>query len=50
MAAHISYAFKAGAGAINDKTTGGVGSEGINNGYDVVLTHSGIADGLNIFA
>jgi len=50
MAAHISYAFKAGAGAINDKTTGGNGSEGINNGYDVVLTHSGIADGLNVFA
>jgi outer membrane protein OmpU len=50
MNAYISYAFKAGAGAVNDKATGGVGSEGINNGYDVVLTHSGIADGLNLFA
>ena len=49
MAAHISYAFKAGAGATNDKATGGTGSEGINSGYDVVLTHSGMADGLNVY-
>jgi outer membrane protein OmpU len=50
MNAYISYAFKAGGGVVNDKATGGVGSEGINDGYDVVLTHSGIADGLNLFA
>jgi len=48
LAAYISYAPEAGAGAVNDKATGG-GDSGLGRGYDIVLEHSGLADGLNVF-
>jgi outer membrane protein OmpU len=48
LSAYISYAPEAGAGAVNDKATGG-GDSGLGRGYDIVLEHSGLADGLNVF-
>jgi len=48
MSAHIAWSPRADGNKANDKATGGAG-DGSNAGYDVVLQHSGIADGLNIF-
>ena len=48
LSAYISYAPEAGAGVVNDKATGG-GDSGLGRGYDIVLEHSGLADGLNVF-
>jgi outer membrane protein OmpU len=50
LSAYVSYSFKAGAGKTNDKAVGGDGSEGIHSGYDLVVEHSGLTDGLNVFA
>lgn len=49
LSAYLSYAPEAGAGAVNDKAFGG-GDSGLGRGYDIVLEHSGMADGLNVFA
>jgi hypothetical protein len=47
---HAAYAPEAKSGsATNDKATGGVNG-GVGAGYDFVLSHSGMMDGLNIFA
>ena len=48
LAAYISYAPEAGAGVVNDKSVGG-GDSGLGRGFDIVLEHSGLADGLNVF-
>jgi outer membrane protein OmpU len=48
MQAHIAFSPRADGGLANDKATGGAGN-GQGAGYDVVLQHSGLADGLNIF-
>ena len=49
MSAYISYAPEADAAKVNDKATGG-GDNGVGAGYDVVIEHGGLADGLNVFA
>ena len=49
LSAYVSYAPEAGAGKVNDKAFGG-GDSGLGRGYDIVLEHSGMADGLNVFA
>ena len=49
LSAYVSYAPEAGAGKVNDKSFGG-GDSGLGRGYDIVLEHSGMADGLNVFA
>jgi len=49
MAAHIAYSPRVGAGVVNDKSpSGDTGSSGA--GYDIALSHSGLMDGLNVFA
>jgi outer membrane protein OmpU len=48
ISAHIAYSPRADGNKANDKATGGAGN-GNKAGYDIVLQHSGIADGLNIF-
>jgi outer membrane protein OmpU len=49
MSAYISYAPEADGAKVNDKATGGT-DNGVGFGYDVVIEHSGLADGLNVFA
>jgi hypothetical protein len=49
MSAHIAVTPRAGAGVVNDKgVSGDTGVAG--GGYDVALSHSGLMDGLNVFA
>ena len=48
MSLYLSYAPDAAAGATNDKTTSST-NPGTGSGYDIVVEHSGLADGLNIF-
>jgi len=50
MSAYVSYAPKANSN-VNDKATGGdqKGND-IGAGYDIVVEHSGMIDGLNVFA
>ena len=47
MSLYVSYAPTASAGVQNDKTTSG--RSDLGSGYDIVVEHSGLADGLNIF-
>jgi hypothetical protein len=49
LAAYISYA-PDGGGTVNDKTNAGDDDKDVGRGYDIVVEHSGIADGLNVFA
>jgi len=44
---HIAHAPRTGGTAANDKATGG--TDGAGAGWDLVVQHAGIADGLNIF-
>ncbi len=48
----LNFAFspKAGAAASNDKATSGSSADGVNGGWDLVVQHSGLYDGLNVFA
>jgi hypothetical protein len=49
MSAHLAYTPRAGAGVTNDKSASGdTGTSG--GGYDIALSHSGLVDGLEIFA
>jgi hypothetical protein len=48
VSAHLAYSPRADGNNANDKATGGAGN-GNGAGWDVVLQHSGITDGLNIF-
>ena len=51
LSIHAAYSPKAKEGAAtNDKSTSGVSGSNAGSGYDIVLEHSGIMDGLNIFA
>jgi outer membrane protein OmpU len=45
---YIAHSPKAGGTAANDKATGG-DAGGVGAGWDIVIEHSGITDGLNIF-
>ena len=49
MSAYISYAPEADGTKVNDKAVGG-GNNGVGKGYDIVVEHSGLADGFNLFA
>jgi outer membrane protein OmpU len=49
MSAFVAVSPRAGGTAANDKSTGG-DSKGIGAGYDIVIEHAGIAEGLNVFA
>ena len=44
---HIAHSPRAGGTAANDKGTGG--DTGVGAGWDIVVQHAGITDGLNIF-
>ena len=48
LSLHVAYAMTAGAGQVNDKAAGG-DSTGQGRGYDIALSHTGIADGAEIF-
>jgi outer membrane protein OmpU len=50
MGMQLAYTPKAGVSNTNDKAMGGDGNNSQGSGWDVVLTHSGLADGLNVFA
>ena len=50
MSVYLSYAPEAGAGSLNDKSVEGVDNRHTGRGYDIVIEHSGMADGLNVFA
>lgn len=49
VSAYISYSPEADGAKVNDKATGGT-DNGVGYGYDIVLEHSGLADGMNVFA
>jgi len=46
----LAWAPKAGGGAVNDKAAGSGDTAGVGGGWDIVVRHSGLQDGLNIFA
>jgi len=50
MSVYLSYAPEAGAASLNDKSIEGVDNRHTGRGYDIVIEHSGMADGLNLFA
>jgi len=51
MSAYLSWSPRADGSKNNDKSTGGVSSTtSTGGGWDVVIEHSGIADGMNVFA
>ena len=51
LSIHAAYSPKAKeGGGTNDKATSGVVGSNMGSGYDIVLEHSGLMDGLNIFA
>ena len=49
VSANIAYSFTNSGGAINDKSVGG-DAGGTGSGYDITIGHSGLMDGLNVFA
>lgn len=49
MSLHVAFSPVGGQGQVNDKSAGGDG-KGIGRGYDVAFSHTGIADGLDVFA
>ncbi len=46
---HLAYTPRATGTAANDKATG-TNDSGVGSGYDIVIQHSGLVDGLNVFA
>jgi len=51
MSAYVAYSPKADGKNANDKVSGGDAGGNVNgSGFDVVIEHSGAADGLNVFA
>jgi outer membrane protein OmpU len=48
LSAYVSFSPEADGAKVNDKAVGG-GDNGVGYGYDIVLEHSGLADGLNLF-
>jgi len=49
LSMNIAWSPKASGALTNDKGTGGAGNSVSGSGYDVVLQHSGLVDGLNVF-
>jgi len=49
MSAYVSYAPKADGTAVNDKAVGGLTTDGVNHGWDVVVEHSALMDGVTLF-
>jgi outer membrane protein OmpU len=49
LSAWVSWSPEADGAKVNDKAVGG-GDNGVGYGYDIVVEHSGLADGLNVFA
>jgi hypothetical protein len=49
LTAHLAFSPRAGGSAANDKASGG-DSGGTGSGYDIVLGHTGLVDGLDVFA
>ena len=51
LSIHAAYSPKAKEGAAtNDKSVAGVSGSNMGSGFDLVLEHSGLMDGLNVFA
>ena len=51
LSIHAAYSPKAReGGGTNDKASSGVAGSNMGSGYDIVLEHSGLMDGLNLFA
>jgi len=51
LSAHVAWSPRASAsGNTNDKSVGGTGNAKAGSGWDIVLQHSGLMDGLNVFA
>jgi len=49
LSAHIAWSPRASGGYVNDKSTGTTGTDGVGGGYDIAISHSGLADGANVF-
>ena len=49
MSAHVAWSPRASGGYVNDKSTGSTGTDGVGGGYDIAISHGGIADGANVF-
>ena len=49
LAMQLAYTPRATGGAANDKASTGSATEGAGSGWDIVLAHSGLYDGLNVF-
>ena len=50
VSVYLGYTPKSGQSGINDKASGGTGVENKGSGWDLVVEHSGLMDGLNAFA
>jgi len=50
LSAYVAYSPRADGTKNNDKASGGSNLEHRGSGYDIVLEHSGLYDGLNVFA
>jgi len=49
VSAHLAFTPRATGNFANDKASGGAGNSVGGSGYDIVIQHSGLADGLNVF-
>jgi hypothetical protein len=49
LAAQVAYSPRASGNFANDKASTGDGGNGAGSGYDIVLTHTGLYDGLKVF-
>jgi hypothetical protein len=49
LSAYIAYTPRAQGLGANDKATSGSSSEQLGSGYDIALSYTGLADGLNVF-
>jgi len=49
LSAHIAWSPRASGGYVNDKATGTTGTDGVGGGYDIALSHTGLAEGANVF-
>ena len=49
LSMNVAWSPKASGALTNDKGVGGAGNSVTGSGYDVVLQHSGLMDGLNVF-
>ena len=49
LAAQVAWTPRASGNKANDKASTGDGGNGLGSGYDIVLTHTGLQDGLTVF-